>query len=557
MKKGVVILISIFFQLLIPLLFAIEGSNSCQQGYEWNEQLQKCMPLSSPSCQQGYEWNEQLQKCVPNGGSIACQQGTIWNEELGKCVPQENESLCLELIPNHNNPNEERINIIFIGFNYNDINEFKDKIITLVNINGTGTLDDTGLLSEYPFRDYKNKFNVWYINKLSHVNKTIYDDYFIFKNISSELSSSCPQTNKQEIRLIKLDYNDRSRAGLGEITFFDFGGADMIYFRSALLHEFGHSFGNLEDEYEMDSIAYYLPDRVNVDIANDSVACSKWCNGVPIISSNLYGKNCEDALDGDSCYNKRDNQFPCLWGNHLNSSITRCLNIVKLCTDIPFSEECENFKIASFSLNNLSSIIKPCVWITENLIYRNESDFYYHHRCIPKNPGNINIGTDCVNNTGCYIVCGSSNRFRSSLNSRMGNGMRNETYNYISQQHLIKILNSVDEKTTTTTGATNTVFYDEFGDKGILVEGKIESQSENEVLKDSVKENTSQCELIGLRKNKKYCDENREWENQNEANSVCENNFECLSNVCISEKCVNSNLVEKILNWFKRLFYKE
>ncbi len=38
---------------------------------------------------------------------------------------------------------------------------------------------------------------------------------------------------------------------------------------------------------------------------------------------------------------------------------------------------------------------------------------------------------------------------------------------------------------------------------------------------------------------------------------VCDNNFECKSNVCISDECVEEDLLRKILNWFKKLFNME
>ena len=37
-------------------------------------------------------------------------------------------------------------------------------------------------------------------------------------------------------------------------------------------------------------------------------------------------------------------------------------------------------------------------------------------------------------------------------------------------------------------------------------------------------------------------------------NSICDNNFECESNVCVSGECVSNTLIRKIINWFKRVF---
>lgn len=45
------------------------------------------------------------------------------------------------------------------------------------------------------------------------------------------------------------------------------------------------------------------------------------------------------------------------------------------------------------------------------------------------------------------------------------------------------------------------------------------------------------CEPIGLREDRKYCASDNEWEYQKPNNRICENNFECQSNDCKSERC--------------------
>jgi len=62
------------------------------------------------------------------------------------------------------------------------------------------------------------------------------------------------------------------------------------------------------------------------------------------------------------------------------------------------------------------------------------------------------------------------------------------------------------------------------------------------------------CESIGLRNNSKYCSLEYTWVSQKQTGEFCENNFECSSNVCVSGECISEGLLQKILNWFKRLF---
>lgn len=63
-----------------------------------------------------------------------------------------------------------------------------------------------------------------------------------------------------------------------------------------------------------------------------------------------------------------------------------------------------------------------------------------------------------------------------------------------------------------------------------------------------------ECTLYGLRKLGKYCDENLKFSDQKDEDEVCENNFECKSNLCLGNECVSVGLLKRILNWFKDLF---
>ena len=65
----------------------------------------------------------------------------------------------------------------------------------------------------------------------------------------------------------------------------------------------------------------------------------------------------------------------------------------------------------------------------------------------------------------------------------------------------------------------------------------------------------NKCYPYGYRKEGNYCsDENEVFVNQLEGATTCENNFECKTNLCINGNCVSSNLWNKFLEWFKKLF---
>jgi hypothetical protein len=62
------------------------------------------------------------------------------------------------------------------------------------------------------------------------------------------------------------------------------------------------------------------------------------------------------------------------------------------------------------------------------------------------------------------------------------------------------------------------------------------------------------CENVGLRKKGKYCNESEAWVLQKGEKVFCENNFECESNLCSDNSCVDSGFFSMILQWFKDLF---
>jgi len=108
--------------------------------------------------------------------------------------------------------------------------------------------------------------------------------------------------------------------------------------------------------------------------------------------------------------------------------------------------------------------------------------------------------------------------------------------------------------------------------------GKKETTEKKEILKttpivkvtketvcNGCKEN-SNCLPYGTRLVKegkaKYCSVNKDFKEQGQLGSVCQNNYECLSNQCSNAKCIDlsgeikeaKNFLEKIFDWLKNIF---
>lgn len=62
------------------------------------------------------------------------------------------------------------------------------------------------------------------------------------------------------------------------------------------------------------------------------------------------------------------------------------------------------------------------------------------------------------------------------------------------------------------------------------------------------------CYPFGYRKKGDYCSDEGAFKLQFKGESACDNNFECLSNVCIDSKCVSQAMIKRIMDWFGKLF---
>lgn len=62
------------------------------------------------------------------------------------------------------------------------------------------------------------------------------------------------------------------------------------------------------------------------------------------------------------------------------------------------------------------------------------------------------------------------------------------------------------------------------------------------------------CYPLGHRVDGTFCANSLNLTTQFSEEEVCENNFECKSNVCVSGQCIDSGFIKKVLGWLKNFF---
>ncbi|MFH0936508.1 MAG: M64 family metallopeptidase [Candidatus Woesearchaeota archaeon] len=173
---------------------------------------------------------------------------TNWSSTSNFLIGEIGFQKCAELIPGYNNPLANRINLIFVGFGYENISGFPNKIIYNLSYNMI-MQPDRGLFSIEPFKSNINKFNLWYIGQsgvLTDCSRSgaqyVCDDSFLIKG--------CPINNRYKVHLINSIY--AAHLGGNPITIMSSIEPELCDSRcraTILVHEFGHSFGGLLDEY--------------------------------------------------------------------------------------------------------------------------------------------------------------------------------------------------------------------------------------------------------------------------------------------------------------------
>ncbi len=307
-------------------------------------------------------------------------------------------SACVSVI--NNGPSSTKIDVVFVGSGFQTLEDFYWIVDEFIDYNG----EIDGLLSVEPFKSNREKFNFWIDTNLHNFSDDHNDanywawnwrkrarescsfgDELILLSVSPEIwpvSSGGTTTEGIQEGSHQLQMSIGSQyltdTGWPLYVYGRFLSHDKVSLRKTLIHEFGHAFGGLYDEYVYGNPPSTV-DPVGYNCA--TVNCDKWCTGV-----------FEDTGPSEEECNLRTNSFDCY--------------------------------------DNGSGV---CVWTqvgSEFLCkkYRYLSD-------------DVSSGLTCIEDTGCFKGCSFSNWYRAYSNTVMRYSGGTKEYGIINENRLQEVLN--------------------------------------------------------------------------------------------------------------------
>jgi hypothetical protein len=349
---------------------------------------------------------------------------------------------CKPILPDHNGPADERVNWVFVGYQFPDLDKMR-RIITDAVDYSPGSY--WSLMNVEPFKSNRDKINLWYVDKLG-----VYEDMesiiriYGFEIKPNSLLRECPQFTNQYV-VIFQDTDDLMAMATTVSHSCAFGdctntsgiapiGRGYIWMfskyplvtgdqeqeessRHYLTHEWGHIFGGMPDQYINISTEQGADDdRIAGNALDPKQVCSNWCEGPFSTYAEVSSHNCSVNTSMDECNREKMAFQPCYWHNG------ECVNVVAHCAQFDSQEDCLSQPFCGFldQWNASDWHAARCFpWNSglslEDAIEEDRYDIY-----VEKSFPVINVGSNCLEGTGCY-TCGERNMgsFRADAHTAM------------------------------------------------------------------------------------------------------------------------------------------
>ncbi len=340
--------------------------------------------------------------------------GKIEKSALIKIRDKKIDFSCKKILDN--GPNENKINIVLAADSYLQTSKFDadiDRYLYGIK-DDVRSSDSYGFFTIEPIKSNKEKFNVFKLSSTVNFNcgnqPTDTDIPCEESGIREIVSQSCG-IGKADVIIMIGDYQFR-----GWASYSGFAKATNPY---TTVHEFGHAFAQLGDEYWADYDKTYMDFIENQGLSNiDVEGCSKWCSG------------------------KINSKEPCY---EYYQKWKECAEPYK---KYPYSNEKE---------------LESC-WVKYNDL-SNEKTKTFLNDC--------NIGTDCREETQCYFTSHGVGTFRHIRNALMGDG-KEHRYGIISEEKIQTVIDSYGQpsgRRLSKPATDKIIWYDNLDKSGKIISG--------------------------------------------------------------------------------------
>ena len=367
--------------------------------------------------------------CGDTCGNSGCQNWESCDncpQDCGLCPPA-NKDYCKQALFSGNS--ENKIDVFFIPDRYTDLTQWEKDINLFLYAAGSDEPTDAsqydnqgnyygdmynyqGFFNTEPMKSYQSRFNIWYldINNLELWKESIDTGYLPPESMltAKNYANNC-LTDGQKNDFVFIIVNNDTIPGPGGFGMYDKnaaisnrsewwidsdGNIEGKHLRiGTAIHEFGHGFINLADEYQNSGAIHgtsYFTTRINIDNSD----CTKWCNG---IDTNTV------------CLNALEKFRTCLEGAGFQF----------------YPSETEFIES-----NTYYDILNPCMLEDDS---QGESWFYLE---------TCNFGKDCYLDSGCYWNAKGLNTFKPSLISIMSDS-ESGYFNTVSVNKMVEKINAI------------------------------------------------------------------------------------------------------------------
>jgi hypothetical protein len=236
----------------------------------------------------------------------------IWLNKYTSTSTIELIELCSSsIVPGHNNVDANRVNMVFTGFNYADKNDFIDHVRKSIDFDGT----EGGIFSQEPFKSNKDKFNFWFVDELGILPNNIdcFENFNTCVDATKNIASSCVVSNKNIVGLVNSPFRSFAWGEL-QVT------SNAYDIKRTVVHEMGHSLGQLRDEYLEGSVGSAWTGGFEYDlniVRGTAEDCSNpslnpWA---PLIGYGCGQNSVIDCVTGYDAHNTEESQLDCTIGD--------------------------------------------------------------------------------------------------------------------------------------------------------------------------------------------------------------------------------------------------